>query len=77
MLVDIALIIHAQKKDGVNNRRVAELIALYQSCSKSQYPGSRGLALRYELELRQIVGPVSAGMVNRPRAIALNDSRAY
>jgi hypothetical protein len=75
MIVDIALILDAQKKDAVDNPRIAELVALYQSCAKSKYPGSRKLAQRYELELRQIVGP--SGVEKRPRAIALNDSRAY
>ena len=75
MIVDTALILDAQKKDAVHNPRIAELVALYQSCATSKYPGSRKLAQRYELELRQMVRP--SGVEKRPRAIALTDGRAY
>jgi hypothetical protein len=77
MIVDNALILHAQKWDGVDTKKVVELVALYQSCAKSKYPCSQDMARQYEQELRQIVGPVGPEKGNRRPAIILNDSRAY
>ena len=75
MLADDGLMVDAQDKDGVQARKVANLIVLYRACMKSKHPHSLEMARRYEQELRQLSGPATAS--NAPRTVVLNESAAY